>query len=73
MEEGEDSDQAALREAYEEAGVRGTILAYLGLFEVRSTAYLSLYEVKSMAYLGLFEVRNAACPSLIAVSNAPAS
>jgi diphosphoinositol-polyphosphate diphosphatase len=35
LEEGEDAQEAALREAYEEAGVRGTVLAYLGLFEVR--------------------------------------
>ncbi|XP_018025254.1 uncharacterized protein LOC108680848 [Hyalella azteca] len=36
LEEGEDAQEAALREAYEEAGVRGTVLAYLGLFESRS-------------------------------------
>ena len=34
LEEGEGEEEAALREAWEEAGVRGTIARPLGMFEV---------------------------------------
>ncbi|KAF2366250.1 NUDIX hydrolase domain [Trinorchestia longiramus] len=51
LEEGEEAEEAALREAYEEAGIRGTILAYLGLFESRPEMNTSGKKHRTAVYV----------------------
>ena len=58
MEDGEETPIAAMREAWEEAGVQGHITRYLGLFEVSYFDFSVIISLSLSIYLSREEIGN---------------